>query len=76
VLVYTALVLGIFNSGAGFLKIRIGNVLHVMNLKDQRNMSFIFILSLVCSEKLLLTCIVKVNSTSLLPVRIIYFLFL
>ena len=51
----TALVWGIFNSGAGFIKICIGNVLRVKNTKDKRNTSFLFILSLVCSQKLLLT---------------------
>jgi hypothetical protein len=49
------MVLGNFNSGAGFIKICIGNVLHVLNIKDQRKASFLFMLSLVCSEKLLLT---------------------
>ena len=34
--------LGILISGAGFIKICIGNVLHVMNMKDQRNTSFPF----------------------------------
>jgi hypothetical protein len=37
-----ALDLGIHISGAGFIKIYIGNLLHVMNMEDKRNTNFPF----------------------------------
>jgi hypothetical protein len=58
-----ALGLGIFISGAGFIKICIGNVLNVMNMKDKRNKSFPFLFEFSLFRKAF-THLVKVNNAS------------
>ena len=55
---------GISISGAGFIKICIGNLLHVMNMKDQRNASFLVYFGISLFRKAF-THLVKVNNASL-----------
>ena len=71
-----ALDFGHFISGAGFIKKKcIGNVLHVMNMKDQRNTCFPFYFEFNLFRKAFTHLDGSSEQRFALSVRIIYFLF-